>query len=481
MEEEDMLGTCNSLGSYLLSWKTSIVLAEIMLLAVLLIFPSLVFANVDAGRATLLAIYEEALVNDAQLLAARHHYESLKEKIPQARAGLLPSLNSSVRSAAVKQESSNSSRSRADSIFQANLIQPLFRADRWFQLDATNASVTKEQFELLAKEQLLILTVAQNYFETLRALDMVAASKAEETALQRQQKQAEGRLASGAANITDVLDAKAAYDNANANRKLAERKVDDAFGHLSRLTNKHYSTIEGIQHQLPIVVPEPKEADAWVNQTVQQNLTLQASHFSVVAAEHTLLQRKAGFAPTLDAVVSYRKGNSETMGGSNYRDDITQRSIALELNIPLYSGGMVRSQVREATEQLMQSQYEKEDQLRHAVVVTRNLHRTVNSDVEQVIARRQAIQSSRASVQANKVGWEMGSRNFLDVLNAQRQLYNVVREYNNARYDYVINTLKLKQVTGMLSPADLMSLSIYLSREYDFERDFLPPDSLSRF
>ena len=140
---------------------------------------------------------------------------------------------------------------------------------------------------------------------------------------------------------------------------------------------------------------------------------------------------------------------------------------------------MVRSQVREATEQLMQSQYEKEDQLRHAVVLTRNLHRTVNSDIEQVIARRQAIQSNRVSVQANKVGWEMGSRSFSDVLNAQRQLYSVVREYNNARYDYVINTLKLKQVAGKLSPADLMELSIYLSREYDFERDFLPPDSFS--
>ncbi|CAI8888098.1 outer membrane protein [Pseudomonas sp. IT-P253] len=467
----------NSLDSYLSPWTILIVLTEMILFVVLLILPSLVFANVDAGRATLLGIYEEALVNDAQLLAARHRYESFKEKIPQARAGLLPILNSSVRSAAVTQESSNSSSSHTNSIFQANLIQPLFRADRWFQLDASKASVTKEQFELLAKEQLLILTVAQNYFDTLRSLDMVAASKAEETALHGQQQQAQGRLASGAASINDVLDATAAYDNANANRKLAERKVNDAFEYLSRLTNKHYSTIEGIQHQLPVLAPEPKEADAWVNQAVQQNLALQASQYSVVAAEHTLLQRKAGFAPTLDAVVSYRRGNSEAMAGANYRDDITQRSIALELNIPLYSGGMVRSQVREASEQLTQIQYDKEDQLRETVVATRNLHRTVNSDIEQVKARRQTIQSSRASVEANNVGWKMGFRNFSDVLNAQRQLYNVVREYNNARYDYILNTLKLKQVAGILNSADLMNLNVYLSRNYDFERDFLPPDS----
>ena len=114
------------------------------------------------------------------------------------------------------------------------------------------------------------------------------------------------------------------------------------------------------------------------------------------------------------------------------------------------------------------------------MLTTRNLHRTVNSDIEQVTARRQSIQSSRASVQANQVGWEMGSRNFSDVLNAQRQLYNVVREYNNARYDYILNTLKLKQVAGLLSPADLISLSRYLSGHYDFEQDFLPPDNPAR-
>jgi outer membrane protein len=185
------------------------ILLLLALLSTLFSFP--VQASIDEGRATLLAVYQEALSNDAQLLAARHHYESLKEKVPQARAGLLPTLNSSVRSSAVTQEASSTSRSRTDSVFQANLIQPLLRTDRWFQLDAAQATVTKDQFELLAKEQLLILSVAQAYFETLRALDRVAATKAEETALQRQQLQAQGRLANGAANITDVLEAKAAH------------------------------------------------------------------------------------------------------------------------------------------------------------------------------------------------------------------------------------------------------------------------------
>lgn len=450
----------------------------IALAALLTALPLLASTATRSDRADLLSVYQEAIANDPQLFAARHHYNARKEIIPQARAGLLPTLNAgtSVQSIRMEQDFPSINSTRSDSIFQANLNQPLFRADRWFQLEAAHASTAQAELELSAKEQSLILIAAQAYFEALRALDVLAASKAEEIALQRQQKQAQGRLESGASSVTDVLDAQAAYDNASANRKLAERKVDDAFGDLSRLTKRDYSTIEGLQHQLPIEAPVPNDANAWVNQAVQQNLLLQASNFSVIAAEQTIRQRKSGFAPTLDAVVSYRKGDNSSVGSDNYRGDVTQRSIALELNIPLYSGGMTRSQVREATEQLAQSQYEREDRRREIVQNTRNLHRTVNSDIEQIIARRQTIRSSQASAQANKVGWEIGSRNVSDVLNAQRQLYNVVREYNNARYDYIINTLKLKQAAGTLSPVDLTRLSTYLTTDYDMDRDFLPPD-----
>lgn len=435
-------------------------------------------ANNRFDRANLLSVYYEAAANDAQLSAARHQYKARREITSQARAGLLPSLNAgtSVQSIRVDQDAPSFNRTRSDSVFHASLNQPLFRADRWFQLEAAHASTAQAELEFSAKEQSLVLVAAEAYFQTLRALDMLAASKAEEAAMQRQQKQAQGRLESGASSITDTLDAQAAYDNAMANRKSAERKVDDAFGYLYRLTNRDYTTIEGIQHQLPLEAPVPNDVSTWVNQAVQENLLLKASNFSVIAAEHTILQRKSGFAPTLDAVISYRKGDGASVGGSNYQGDASQRSIGLELNIPLYSGGMTRSQVREATEQLSQSQYEREDKLREVVQSTRNLYRTINSDIEQVVARRQSIRSSQASVHANKMGWEMGARNVADVLNAQRQLYGVVREYNNARYDYIVNTLKLKQAAGVLSPDDLSDLSIYLAKDYDSVRDFLPPD-----
>ncbi|RMV72799.1 Type I secretion outer membrane protein, TolC [Pseudomonas coronafaciens pv. atropurpurea] len=221
-----------------------------------------------------------------------------------------------------------------------------------------------------------------------------------------------------------------------------------------------------------------------VNTAVQQNLQLQAAEFAVGAAEQTLSQRKAGHAPTVDAVASYRKGDNDSFGYSNptdfgrdgYRDSVAQSSIGIELNIPLYSGGMVNSQVRESTEKLYQSQDEQEDRRREVVLNTRNAFRGINADIEQTKARLQSIRSGFKSVEANKVGVDVGSRNVADVLNAERQLYSAVRDYNDARYDYILDSLKLKQAAGTLSPDDLSALSVYLKRDYLPSRDFLPPN-----
>ncbi|QVM91515.1 TolC family outer membrane protein [Pseudomonas entomophila] len=446
--------------------------------------------HADPHRAELLDVYRHAVEQDARLSAARHEYQALSERVPQARAGLLPSLNAGAtfESTRLQRDEPALTRTRSGMVYQANLNQPLLRLDRWYALKAAEAGTAQAGLELASKEQALILQTAEAYFDTLRALDALAASKAEEKALARQQEQAQGRLHNGASSITDVLDAQAAFDNASANRKLAQRKVEDAFEALQRLTRQDYAQIAGIAHQLPVQPPLPNDASTWVNQAVQGNLALLASGQAVDAAEQANRQRKAGHAPTLDAVASYRKGDNDRFGYSNptdfgrngYRDDIAQGTLGLELNIPLYAGGLTSSQVRETRERLAQSEDEREDRRREVVLQTRNLHRAVNADVEQVQARQQSIRSSQASLKANQVGRAIGSRNTADVLNAERQLYRAVREYNDARYDYIIDSLKLKQAAGSLAPQDLLDLSHYLSRDYDPDRDFLPPEARAR-
>ncbi|WP_324731963.1 TolC family outer membrane protein [Pseudomonas paeninsulae] len=439
-------------------------------------------------KTNLVTVYQEAANNNADLAAARADYQARREVVPQARSGLLPNLsvgaNLSDTQTDVDTSSGSQSLSRSGTVYQANLSQPLFRADRWFQLQAAEASSEQAALELSAIEQNLILQSAETYFAVLRAQDTLASTKAEEAAFKRQLDQANERFDVGLSDKTDVLEAQAGFDTARANRIIAQRQVEDAFQALITLTNREYVALEGIEHSLPILAPTPNDAKAWVDTAAAQNLNLQASNYAVNAAEETLRQRKSGHAPTLDAVASYQRGDNDSLGFTNsgalgqprFSSDAEQRSIGLQLNIPLYSGGLTSSQVREAYQRLTQSEQLRESLRRQVVQSTRNLHRAVNTDVETVQARKQSIISNQSALEATEIGYQVGTRNIVDVLDSQRQLYSSVRTYNDARYDYILNNLRLKQAAGTLSPADLEALEQYLKSDYDPDQDFLPPD-----
>ena len=441
-----------------------------------------------SAKTDLVTVYQEAAANNADLAAARADYQARREVVPQARAGLLPNLSAGadLSDNRTQIDSPANTASRSGTVYQANLSQPLFRADRWFQLQAAEASSEQAALELSAIEQNLILQSAETYFAVLRAQDTLASTKAEEAAFKRQLDQANERFDVGLSDKTDVLEAQAGFDTARANRIFANRQVEDAFKALITLTNREHPALEGIEHSLPILAPTPNDAKAWVDTAAAQNLNLQASNYAVSAAEETLRQRKSGHAPTLDAVASYQKGDNDSLGFSNsgnrlpgqdpFSGDVEQRSIGLQLNIPLYSGGLTSSQVREAYQRVNQSEQLRESLRRQVVQNTRDLHRAVNTDVETVQARKQSIISNQSALEATEIGYQVGTRNIVDVLDAQRQLYNSVRTYNFARYDYILNNLRLKQAAGTLSPADLEALEQYLKSDYDPDRDFLPPD-----
>lgn len=434
----------------------------------------------------LMSVYYDAVNNNADLAVAHADYLAQLELVPQARAALLPLLTGgfSYIDTRTSLDQPSITAKRNSSVIRATLTQPLFRADRWFQLQAAKEITEQASLIFSSIQQELIFNSAQVYFSALRAQDTLAASKAEEEAIKRQLDMVQERFKVGLSDMTDVLEAQATYDTARANRLIAERYVQDAFQALMTLTNRDYPVIEGIRHSLPILSPTPNEASAWVDTSLQQNLRLMASEFNISAANETLSQRKAGHLPTLDAVAQYRKGDNDALGFNNsvinplvhYGDYSSDRSIGLELTIPIYSGGMTNSQVREAYQRLNQNEQRHESLRRSVVESARNLHRAVNTDVEQVQARRKAILSSQSSVEATQVGFDVGTRNIVDVLAAQRQLYNAVRDYNNARYDYILHNLQLKQVAGTLSPDDLRALAAYLKPDYDPDKDFLPED-----
>ena len=437
-------------------------------------------------KTDLVSVYQEAVLNNADLAAARADYGARREVVPQARAGLLPNLSggAEVLNTRTKVDQPAYIANRSGNTWSATLSQPIFRADRWFQLQAAEAVNEQAALELSATEQNLILQTAERYFAVLRAQDNLASTKAEEAAFKRQLDQSNGRFDVGLTDKTDVLQAQASYDTARANRILAERQVQDAFQALVTLTNRDYLALQGVVHSLPVSVPTPNDAQAWVDTAARQNLTLLATNHAVDAAEETVRQRKAGHAPTVDAVARYQKGDNDNLGFSNpsplpgvtYGGDVEQTSIGLQVNIPIYSGGLTSSQVREAYQRLVQAEQQREGQRRQVVENTRNLHRAVNTDVEQVKARKQSIISNQSAVEATEIGYQVGTRNIVDVLDAQRQLYASVRDYNNSRYDYILDNLRLKQAAGTLSPRDLQELSGFLKSDYNPDRDFLPPD-----
>ncbi|PYG98110.1 channel protein TolC [Arthrobacter stackebrandtii] len=412
-------------------------------------------------KTDLVSVYQEAVDNNADLAAARADYGARREVVPQARAGLLPNLSADAEmmNTRTKLDEPSITSNRSGNSWSATLAQPIFRADRWFQLQAAEAVNEQAALELSATEQNLILQTAQNYFAVLRAQDNLAATKAEEAAFKRQLDQSNERFDVGLSDKTDVLQSQASYDTARANRIIAERQVQDAFEALVTLTNREYTSIQGVVHTLPVQVPTPNDAKAWVETAGRQNLNL------------------------LDAVAKYQKGDNDSLGFTNpsqlgvrYSGDVEQTSVGLQLNIPIYSGGLTSSQVREAYQRLSQSEQQRESLRRQVVENTRNLHRAVNTDVEQVQARKQSIISNQSALEATEIGYQVGTRNIVDVLDAQRQLYTSVRDYNNSRYDYILDNLSLKQAAGTLSPQDLQDLKRYLKPDYNPDKDFLPPD-----
>lgn len=455
-------------------------------------------STAPAPRTDLLSIYRQAVDNNANLAAARAQLEVIREAVPQARAGLLPNLRAGAELSDTRTQVDTSTGpralSRSSTVYQATLSQPIFRAERWFQLQAAEAISEQAALEYSIAEQDLIRLTAQAYFAVLRAQDNLAAAKAEESAFKRQLDQADERFEVGLSDRTDVLEAQAGFDTARANRLIVQRQVDDAFQALFTLTNREYLALEGVEHSLPVLPPTPNDASAWVNTATQQNLDLLAINQAVNAAEETLRQRRAGHAPTVDAVARYSRGDNDSLGFSNtgsmdipgyslprYTGDVEQSSIGLQLNIPLYSGGLTSSQRREAFHQLTQTEQQRENLRRQVVESTRNLHRAVNTDVEQVQARRQSIISSQSALEATDIGYQVGTRNIVDVLDAQRRLFAAVRDYNNARYDYILDSLRLKQAAGTLNPGDLEDLQRYLKADYDPDSDFLPPDLSENF
>lgn len=455
----------------------------------------------SATAETLADIYELALTNDPQVRAAEASYRMGKESLPHARAGLLPTLSASaayhdgdgIRGNSRTLGSSFIAQSVGDyddesESYAVSLTQPLFDLPAWFTFKRGQDLSQQAAAQFAKEQQDTIIRVADTYFGVLRASENLSASQAEERAIGRQLEQTKERFNVGLLPITDVHEAQAAYDSAAVNTLEARSALDIAFQGLQILTGKQHTALAGLVADFPVTKPEPLEQDAWVTFAQANNFALQAARLSMAAAEKNAQSKKSEHLPkitaSIDYIKTYNDGVFQRDGGLDpnppfgYEDPARQPFTAdeeatvftLRLDAPLYSGGRVSSQRRLASQEYILARENHLLAQRRTTQQAREQHLRVLTDAARVTARRQAITSAQSAETATQVGYEVGTRNIVDVLIAQRTLYQAQRDYANARYDYVSNMLRLKEVAGQLSPGDIAQLERWLSPELKVER-----------
>ncbi|MBU3068999.1 TolC family outer membrane protein [Aestuariicella sp. G3-2] len=439
---------------------------------------------------TLQDIYLRALENDHQLKADTAAYEAGKEALTIGRAALLPQINAEASYAESEQTNIGSSvfsqgapneydaESESES-YSVSLTQPLFNMAAWFGYQQGIALSEQAEAQFSADQQALIVRTSEAYFNVLRAIDNMTTAQAEEKALSHQLEQTKQRFDVGLTAITDVHEAQAAYDNATATKLEAQGNLGIAFEALEVLTGRPENTVAPLVENFPVIRPEPLTRSEWVDFALENNYSLKVAELNAKASEENARARASGHLPTVTASYSYSNrndtntdlffgsGSGPTANDSRIDDHST---IAVQLNVPIFSGMRVSGERRQAYSQSMQAKELYNKTQRDTIQATRSLHLSVVANVAQVNARKQAITSSKSALEATQAGYEVGTRNLVDVLIAQQNVYSAQRNYDDARYGYIINMLQLKQVAGNLTPEDVQQLNRWLDAENQVDR-----------
>lgn len=419
-----------------------------------------------AAPLTLSSTLEKAQAHDPQWSAIKHGYEATQEVINQARAGLLPKVNGQVTTAKEKSELEGFASSEYNSrAWGVSVSQPLFSLEAWHNYKVGKASLDQNESEYRAAEQEFLLRVVNTYFDVLRAQVQLDTRKAEESSISRQLEQTKQRFQVGLVPKTDVQEAQAAFDLSSVARISAETSVQVAKRNLASLTNGQVEGVKDLQANTPVTPPQPADQEAWVKRALENNPSLQAAMSAEQGASESYKSKRAAHLPTVNLVGSRGFSSSGAQRSFGFSmPDTTVTSVGLELNIPLYNGGAVSASRRQALKQYYQAQ----DQMRYAQqsadLNTANLYLLVTTHGQRVSAYAQSIRSAESALVATQAGYDAGTRTIVDVLSVQKTVYSARSDYANARYDYVIDSMRLKQSAGVLSTQDILSLNDWLEK-----------------
>ncbi len=417
-----------------------------------------------AQSADLLDIFHSAQSNDPVIAAARAAQQAGAEKLPQGRSLLLPTVSLNANSTANNQNVQysgfplsviNGNYRYNSNGYGVTMVQPLYREQNWVAYSEAQLQVAQTDAQLRIAEQDLVLRTAQAYFDVLIAQDSVELAGAQKTAIDEQLAQAKRNFEVGTATITDTHEAQARHDQIYAQQITAQNNLEIKRSALQQIINALPQDLRPLGQQFKPGMPQPEGMDKWVDNAQLNNPQLSIAHAGVELAEKEVEKNRAGNYPTVDLVANYSNSN---MGGS-MASDITTKSLGVQLNVPIFEGGLTHSKWREAEANRDRARQDLESARRSVSQQTRQAYLGVVSGVSQVEALQQALVSSETVLASSKLGQEVGVRTNLDVLNAQQQLYSTRRDLYQAEYDYLLSELRLKAAVGELDETALAKVN----------------------
>ena len=463
------------------------------------------FACSPASAVSLNQLYDEALETDAQLQSARAGLTADSEQLPQARAKLLPQLSASVTASEQRTELGGGFPASTGNSngYTVSLTQPLINVASWQGYQQGQIALTSAQAQFAAARQDLIVRLGQAYFDALSAQDSVAIVRSQKASIAEQLESAKRSFDVGQSTITDTNEAQAKYDSAISQEIAAQNDLEVKLAALEQIVGHPVTRVDGLARGVTLPPPVPADMQRWVDMARDANYEVVLKQLAVANSQRETLKAKAGHYPTLDLVASYAKSSLGAAGAGNFGGNFgggfgsgantlvpgvpaaaaelgnygayyTNATVGVQLTIPLYEGGATQSRVRQTLALEDKAEADLDAARRSAALSARQAFLGVSSGLAQVRALETAEQSARTSLESNLLGYQVGVRINIDVLNAQDQLFSARRDLAKARYDTLINSLKLKASTASLTDSDVLSLNMLLSPTDDAALTALP-------
>ncbi len=414
----------------------------------------------------LMQVYRDAIANDPVYASARAALSAGRERLPQATAGLLPTVDASTftqwNEADIRLREANAeirNRQYNSNGFTVSLNQPLFRWQTWEKYKQAELAIVQAEAEFAQSTQQLIVRVVQAYFDVLAAQDELAFLAAQKEALTELLAQARKSFAVGKANITDLYDAQARYDVVASQELAAKNGVEIKKRALRQITNKHTQRLTPLKASMKLSMPLPDVMDEWVARAERDNFTVRVKEAAVEIAVRELSQQRAGHYPTLDLFANRTKSSAGNSTTTFIGSDVYSSAIGVRLAIPIFAGGAIVSRTREAIASLEQARQDAEAARRTADQNTTQSFLDVTSGISQINGLETALKSNQMALDANRKGYSVGLRINNDVLTALQQLFSAKRDLSKARYDTMVNSLKLKAAAGNLLETDIEEIN----------------------